>query len=186
RNVVPLRRLADHFQFLHWLYSRATSGGVDGVAGQAYIESLAADELAVRDSLRGIRWHRDHAVAHRQSIDRNVEARRRQFQEYPTRLCCDASHRPAVDLDRVRSSRSALIHGDVGAAHDQAGAVECDIELVGHHLSERGPGALAEIGLADVERCGVVFMNDDPRIELSEIGIGIGGLRLWWGSGADV
>src|SRR5207244_3457396 len=35
-------------------------------------------------------------------------------------------------------------------------------------------GALAAVGLADVERRGVVLMNDDPRIQLSEVGIGIG------------
>ena len=42
-----------------------------------------------------------------------------------------------------------------------------------HHLAERRAGALAAVGLADVERRGVVLVNDDPRIELLEVGIGI-------------
>ena len=47
------------------------------------------------------------------------------------------------------------------------------VELVGHHLTERRAGALAQIRLADVERRGVVLVNDDPRIKLAEIDVGI-------------
>ena len=39
----------------------------------------------------------------------------------------------------------------------QAGLVVGDVELVGHDLAERRAGALAEVGLADVERRGVVL-----------------------------
>ena len=42
-----------------------------------------------------------------------------------------------------------------------------------HHLPEGGAGALAAVRLADVERRGVVLVNDDPRIELPEVGVGI-------------
>ena len=35
-----------------------------------------------------------------------------------------------------------------------------------------------QIGLADVERGGVVLVDDDPRIELPEVGIGIRARRL--------
>ena len=44
--------------------------------------------------------------------------------------------------------------------------IEGDVELVGHDLAERGARALAEVGLADEERGGVVGTDDDPRIEL--------------------
>ena len=54
------------------------------------------------------------------------------------------------------------------------GLVVGDVQLVAHHLPEGGAGALAAIGLADVERCGVVGMNHDPGVELQEVGIGIG------------
>ena len=47
------------------------------------------------------------------------------------------------------------------------------VELVGHDLAERRAGALAEIGLADVEGRGVVLADDDPRVELAEVGVGI-------------
>ena len=61
----------------------------------------------------------------------------------------------------------------------QAGLVVGDVELVGHDLPERRAGALAAVGLADVERRGVVLADDDPRIELPEVEIGIrtGSLR---------
>ena len=47
------------------------------------------------------------------------------------------------------------------------------VELVGHHLPERRARALAAIRLADEERRRVVRMDDDPRVELEEIRVGI-------------
>ena len=58
-------------------------------------------------------------------------------------------------------------------AHHAARSRVGHVELVGHDLAERGAGALAEIGLADEERRGVVLTDDDPRIELPEVRIGI-------------
>src|SRR6185503_21089316 len=51
---------------------------------------------------------------------------------------------------------------------------------VGHDLAERGARALAKVGLADVERRGIVRANHDPRIKLPEVGIDVrpGRLRL--------
>src|SRR5262249_20936245 len=56
---------------------------------------------------------------------------------------------------------------------DDGRLVEGNVEFVGHDLTERRTGALAEIGLADIERRGVVRANRDPRVQLVEIGIGI-------------
>src|SRR5207247_9230574 len=74
----------------------------------------------------------------------------------------DAPHRQTLGLHRSRTARSALIDSDVGAAHDAGGFVVCDVQFIGHHLPKGSPGALATVGLADVEGCRVVRMNDDP------------------------
>ena len=58
-----------------------------------------------------------------------------------------------------------------------------DIQLVGHHLPEGRAGPLATVGLADMEDRGTVLANDDPGIELSEVGVGIGTAGLGRGSG---
>ena len=113
-------------------------------------------------------------VADGELVDGHCQPRRGHLQQHAPSLGGHAPHRPAVGLDRIRPARSALIDRDVGAAHDAAGLVVRDVELVGHHLAEGGAGALAAVGLADVEGGGVVFVNDDPRIELTEVGVGIG------------
>ena len=122
---------------------------------------------------------RDDTVADRERRDRHAEVRRRHLEQHAPRFGGDAAHRIAVGLQRIRSARAALIDGDVGAAHHAGRVLERDVELVRHDLAERGAGALAEIGLADEERRGVVGTNDDPRVELQviEIGIRSGGAR---------
>ena len=45
-------------------------------------------------------------------------------------------------------------------------------------MAKGGSRALAQIGLAHVKRRRVVLVNDDPRVELAEIGIGIRACRL--------
>ena len=134
---------------------------------------LPADQLAVGDALRRIGLHGDHRVADGELIDRHAEARRSPFRAARGALPRRRAASATIASASRRAARAALIDGDVGAAHDAGGLVEGDVQLVGHHLAERGAGALAEVGLADVERGGVVLVNDDPRIELPEIGIGI-------------
>ena len=94
-------------------------------------------------------------------------------EQHAARFGGHAAHRPAVGLQRVGPARPALIDRQVGGAHDDAGGVEVDVELVRHDLPERGAGALTEVGLADVERGRVVLADDDPRVELAEVGIGV-------------
>ena len=173
RNVVALRRLADDLEFLHRLHLRHAGGRVDVVARQRDIEPLSADQFSVGDFPRGIRFHGDHAVADGELIDRHAEPRGCHLQQHPPSLGRHAPHGPAIGLNRIRTARSALIDGDVGAAHDAGGLVVGDVQFVGHHLPEGGAGALAAVRLADVEGRGVVLVNDDPRIELSEVGVGI-------------
>ena len=173
-DVVALRRLADAPEILHRLDLGRAGGCVDIVAGQRDVESFSSDQLAVGDLFRGIRLDGDEGVADGELRHRNCQPGRGHFEQHAARLGGHAPHRPAVGLDCVRPARSALIHRDVGAAHHAAGLVECDVELVGHHLAEGGAGTLTAVGLADVERRGVVFVNDDPRVELAEVGVGIG------------
>src|SRR5207247_9683786 len=47
------------------------------------------------------------------------------------------------------------------------------VQLIRHHLPESPPGTLATVGPSDIEGRRVVLMHDDPRIELSEVGVGI-------------
>ena len=107
-------------------------------------------------------------------IDRRAEPRGSHLQQHAPGFRRDAPHGPAIGLDRVRTAGSALVDGDVGAAHDARGVVVRDVQFIGHHLPEGGPGALAAVRLPNVKSCGVVFVNDDPRIELPEVGVGIG------------
>jgi hypothetical protein len=170
-NVVALRRLAGHLHVLDGLQLRLARRRVHVVAREYDVEVLAADQLPVSHGLRRIGFQRDHRIAHGELIDRDGESRCRQLEQHPSRLGGDTPHRPAVSLQRVGASRSALVDRNVGVAHDDAGLVERDVEFVGHDLAEGGAGALSEIRLANVERRRVVRANDDPRIELMEIGI---------------
>ena len=172
-NVVALRRLADDLEFLHRLHLGHAGGRVDVVARQRDVESLSADQFSVGDALGRIGLHRDHAVADRKLIDRHAEPRGSHLQQHPPRLGRDAPHGPAIPLDRRRTAGAALIDGDVRAAHDAGGLVVGDVQFIGHHLPEGRSGALAAVRLADVKGRGVVLMDDDPRIELPEVGVGI-------------
>ena len=122
----------------------------------------------------GIARERDHAFARGEFLDGHAEALRRHLQQHAPRLRRDPASDHGVALDRVRATRAALVHGHVGAAHDDRGPVEGDVELVAHHLLGGGPGALAAIGLADVEGRAAVLVHYQPRVELEEVGIGIG------------
>ena len=173
RNVVALGRLADDLEFLYRLHFCLTGGSVDVVTGQHDIEPLSADQFSVSDFLGGICFHSNHALVDGELIDRHPKPRGCQIQQDSPSLSSHAPHGPAIGLDRIRTTRSALIDGDVGAAHDAGGFVVCDVEFIGHHLPEGRPCTLATVRLSDVEGRRVVLMNDDPRIELSEVGVGI-------------
>ena len=96
-----------------------------------------------------------------------------ELEQHAPRLGGDSAHRPTVALDRVGTPRAALVGRDVRAAHDEARLVVSDVELVAHHLPERRARALAAIGLADEERGRVVRMDQDPRVELAKVAVGI-------------
>ena len=95
------------------------------------------------------------------------------FQQHPARFGGDPAHGISVGLEGIRSARAALVDRDVGAAHHAARPVVRHVELVGHDLPERCAGALAEVGFSDEEGRGVVLADDDPRVELAEVGVGI-------------
>src|SRR6185295_14229646 len=82
----------------------------------------------------------------------------------------------AIALHGSRTTRPTLINGDVRAAHDAGGFVEGNVQLVGHELTERRPGALTAIRLAHRERYGAISMYDDPRIDLMKVDV-----RVWAG-----
>ena len=86
----------------------------------------------------------------------------RHLQQDPARLCGHAARGPGVAFDRIRPTRPALIDRNVGAAHDQRGLLEGDVQLVAHQLEEGGSGALPPVGLADVEGRRAVLVNRDP------------------------
>ena len=178
RDVVALRRLTDDLQLLHGLDRRHARGGVGVLAGQGDVEALAADQLAVGDALRRVGGDAHHAFADGERGHGHTESRGCHLQQHPARFRRDAAHRPAVRLQGVGATGSALVDGDVRAAHHAAGAVVGDVQFVGHDLTEGGAGALPEVGLADVERGGVVGTDDDPRVELPEVGIRIRAGRL--------
>src|SRR5206468_6080672 len=178
RNVVALWRPAHDLEVLYRFYLRLTCGRVDVVSRQRDIEPLSPDQLSVSDAPRGIRFHGDHALADGELIDGDGKSRGCHLQQNSPGLGSDAPHGPAIGLNSIRSAGSALVDGDVGAAHDASGLVVCDVQFIGHHLPESGAGALATVRLPDVEGRCVVFVNDDPRIELSEVGVRIGARSL--------
>ena len=173
RDVIALGRLADHLEFLDRLHLGHTGGRVDVVTRQRDIELLSADQFSVGDFPGGICFHSNHALADGELIDRHPKPYGCQLQQDSPGLGSHAPHGPAIGLDRIRTARSALINGDVCAAHDEAGFVVRDVEFIGHDLPKGRPGTLATIRLPDIESRSVVLMNDDPRIELSEVGVGI-------------
>ena len=174
RDVVSRQRPADDLQVLHRLDARYSGGRVYVASREHDIKASAADQLSVRDRTGRIPLYRDHAVADSELVHGHAELPRRHLQQDPAGLCGDAAHGPAVTLDRVRPARAALIDGHVGPAHDERALLEGDVQLVAHHLTERGSGALAPVGLSDVEGRRGVLMNDQPRIEQAEVGLGIG------------
>jgi hypothetical protein len=182
-----LRRLADDLEILHRLDLRHARGGIDGVARQRDVEALPPDQLSVGHGLRGIRFHRDDAAADGEGFDRHRKPHGRHLEQNPPRLGSHPPHRPSIGLNRVRPAGAALVHGDVGAAHDASGVVVGDVQLVRHHLAECGTGALAAVRLPDVEGGGAAFIDDNPRIELAEIQvrIGAGGLSARVGERAE-
>ena len=168
RNVIALQRLADDLEVLYRLHLCHTGGRIDVVARQRDIEPFSADQFSVGDFPGGIGFDGDHALADGELIDRHTKPCGCHLQQDSPGLGSDAPHGPAIDLDGIRTARSALIDGDVGAAHDEVVFVVCDVQFIGHHLPEGRSGALAAVRLADVEGRRAVLMNDDPRIELSE------------------
>ena len=177
-DVVALRRLSDDLELLDVLDLRDAGRRVGVVARQRHVESPSANQLTVGHAPRRVGGDGDHPFADRQLADGHPQAGRRQVEQHAACFRSDATHRPAIRLNGVRSARAALIDGEVGAAHDQAGLVVGDVELVRHHLAERRSRALTEIRLADVERGGAVRTDDDPGVELAEIEIGIGAAAL--------
>ena len=172
-NVVALERLADDLEILNRLHLGDTGGRIDVVARERDVEPSAADQFSVRGLSRRIGLYADHALADGELIDRHRKPSRRQFQQHPPRLGCDAPHGPAVGLNRIRAARSALIDGRVGAAHDAGGLVVRDVQFIRHHLPEGRARPLTAVCFPDIEGGRAVLANDDPRIELSEVWIGI-------------
>ncbi len=146
---------------------------VDIVSRQRDIESLSANQLSVSDALGWIGFHRNHAGANGKLIHRHAEPRGSHLQQHPASLGRGAPHGPGVPLHRRRPAGTALVDGDVRTAHDAGGLVVGDVQFIGHQLPETCPGALAAVRLPDIECRGAVLMDDDPRIELSEVGVGI-------------
>ena len=170
-------RLADVLHFLDRLQLRNAGRGVGVLAGQRDVELPAADEVAVADraGTRGVAAaHGDDAVRHDERGDGDAELLRRHVEQHATGLRGDPAHGIAVGLQGVGSTRSTLIDRVVRAAHHATGLVVGNVELVRHDLPERRAGALAQVGLADKEGGGVVGADDDPGVELQEVGVGIG------------
>src|SRR5262249_47522091 len=85
----------------------------------------------------------------------------------------DAPHRPAIDFYTVRSARSTLIGSRVGVAHDESALVIGEIQFIAHHLAISRTCTLTAISFTNIECCCAVRVNDDPRVELLVIWIGI-------------
>jgi hypothetical protein len=103
-DVVTLGRCAHDFQILNGFDLRLASGGVDAIAREGDVESLAANQLAVGDLLRGVRLDRDHTSNHGEVVDRDSEASGRHREKHAPGLGRDPSHRPAVGLNGIRAS----------------------------------------------------------------------------------
>jgi len=172
-NVVALRRRADDLHRLYVLHLRRAGGRIGVVAGQPDVEASPANQFAVGDPLRRVGRDGDDALADDELGGRHAEVHGCQIEQDAPGFGRHAAHRPSVRLQRIRSTGAALIDRHVGIAHDEGRLVVCDVQFIGHDLAERGPCPLPQVGLAHVERCRVVLTNDDPRIELSEVGVRI-------------
>ena len=173
RNIIALGGLAHHLQFLYGLHLGQAGGGIDVGAGERHMEALAANEFAVGHFLGWVSLERNDAIADGELIGRYAKALRRQFQHHAAGFGRHPPGRPAVGLDGIGAARAALVHRHVSTAHDEACFVVGDVQLIGHHLPEGRAGALATVRLAHVEGGGVVLMNDDPGVELAEVGVRI-------------
>jgi len=96
-------------------------------------------------------------------LDRHADMLRSQVEQRAARFGRHPAHRPAIALDRIGAAGPALVGGDVRATHDEAGLVVRDVELVAHHLPERGARALAAVGLA------VPGKAMDARLQVAQI-----------------
>src|SRR5262249_29016151 len=64
-------------------------------------------------------------------------------------------------------------------AHDAGRLIERHVQLIRHQLAKCRARSLTEICFSHVERCRIVLMNHDPRIELAKVEIGVGSASLW-------
>ena len=134
--------------------------------------------------LRRIGFDADNRVADGELINRRSKVTRRHVEQHAPCLSGRAPHRPRIALHGRRTTRSPLIDGNVRAAHNAGGLKKRNVEFIGHQLPETRSGALPGVGFANVKGRSVVFVNDNPRIELVEVGIGIKicwvGVLLFW------
>ena len=141
-----------------------------GRAGQRDLERLVAEQVAVRDGLRLVVRCRDDAFCHGESIHGSAEPPGGERQQRLARFGGRRANLRTAALDRRARDGGALVRRHVRVEPHRGDLAHVEVELLGGNLQQRGARALAELGVSDVGRRGVVGMNGDPRVEEFLIG----------------
>ena len=141
-----------------------------GRAGQRDLERLVAEQVAVRDGLRLVVRCRDDAFCHGESIDGSAEPPGGERQQRLARFGGRRANLRTAALDCRARDGGALVRRHVRVEPHRGNLAHVEVELLGGNLQQRGARALAELGVSDVGRRGVVGMNGDPRVEEFLIG----------------
>jgi hypothetical protein len=121
----------------------------------------------------------DHAVVHRQLVNRNIEASRRFAQQQPTCFRAGMAQRASAVIRRAARGSVAFIGRGERIDRRHANARELDVELLGGNLRERRDDALSDLDLACEDRYRTVGLETHPLVEApirleiaGELGVG--------------
>ncbi len=154
-DLEPVRRLQRH----HYVDGER----VRGLAVPAHLafEVASADELRVGNAPRGVGDRMHHAVRHRELIGRQAQRVGGALDQEMARQCRGAAQHHTAVRDPDGGAGPAHVEGAAAIAHDDAHSLERDVDLLGHHLGDRGAEPLPAVDLAVIGQHRAVRLDGD-------------------------
>ena len=111
----------------------------------------------------------DHAVLDFKVTGRRAELLRRESEHRPLCACRSLAQLQACDLDREAAPGRTLVGREQCIALNDANRRERYVELVGHHLRQRGLDSRAEFDMAAIDRHVAVAVDREPCVYRLEV-----------------